>query len=75
MIKYGVTREMLEHGLPEELWDKIVDEAQQFAANVCQSINNSVDQVFADLKKQELLDEPSGKAEREACLEELAKNN
>ena len=54
LVKYGITREMLEAGVAEELWDKVVDEAQQFAANVCKSINNSVDQAFADGKKREL---------------------
>ena len=49
LVKYGITREMLE----------------QFATNVCQSINNSVDQAFADKKKREL----------EANLKEMEENN
>lgn len=65
LVKYGITREMLETGVAEELWDKVIDEAQQFATNVCQSINNSVDQAFADKKKREL----------EACLKEMEENN
>ena len=65
LVKYGITREMLETGVAEELWDKVIDEAQQFATNVCQSINNSVDQTFADKKKREL----------EACLKEMEENN
>ena len=65
LVKYGITREMLEAGVAEDLWDKVVDDAQQFAANVCQSINNSVDQAFADKKKREL----------EACLKEMEENN
>ena len=40
--------------VPEDLWDQVIAEAQQFSANVCQSINNSVDLTFADKKKQEL---------------------
>ena len=60
LVKYGITREMLETGVAEELWDKVIDEAQQFANNVCKSINNSVDQAFADKKKREL----------EACIKE-----
>ena len=56
---------MLEAGVAEDLWDKVVDDAQQFAANVCQSINNSVDQAFADKKKREL----------EASLKEMEENN
>jgi fructokinase len=54
LVKYGITREMLENGVPEDLWDQVIAEAQQFSANVCQSINNSVDLTFADKKKQEL---------------------
>ena len=65
LVKYGITREMLEAGVAEDLWDKVIDEAQQFATNVCQSINNSVDQTFADKKKREL----------EACLKEMEENN
>ena len=65
LVKYGITREMLETGVAEELWDKVIDEAQQFATNVCQSINNSVDQTFADKKKREL----------EASLKEMEENN
>ena len=65
LVKYGITREMLETGVSEELWDQVIDEAQQFAANVCKSINNSVDQTFADGKKREL----------EACMKEMEVNN
>ena len=65
LVKYGITREMLETGVAEELWDKVIDEAQQFANNVCKSINNSVDQTFADKKKREL----------ETSLKEMEENN
>ena len=61
LVKYGITREMLENGVSEDLWDQVIAEAQQFSANVCQSINNSVDLTFADKKKREL----------EACLKEM----
>ena len=54
LVKYGITREMLETGILKEQWDHLVSEAQQFAANVCQSINNSVDESFAEQKKLEL---------------------
>ena len=30
---------MLENGLSEQQWDEIIDQAQQFSANVCQSIH------------------------------------
>ena len=61
LVKYGITRQMLENGLAEELWDQVIAEALQFSANVCQSINNSVDLTFADKKKREL----------EACLKKM----
>ena len=54
LVKYGITREMLVNGVSEELWDQVIAEAQQFSANVCQSINNSVDLTFAAQKKQEM---------------------
>ena len=53
LMKYGITRERLEAGLSEEQWDKTIAEAQQFSANVCKSISNSVDPAFADEKKRE----------------------
>lgn len=65
LIRNGVTREMLESGLADSQWDAVVNEAQQFAANVCQSIHNSVDLAFADQKKREL----------EAYVKEMEENN
>jgi len=55
LIKYGVTREMIVSGLDEATWDQLIACAQQFSANVCKSIDNSVDQTFADEKKRELM--------------------
>ena len=54
LLKTGVTREMLENGLQESLWDEIIDQAQQFSANVCKNIQNSVDADFAAQKEREL---------------------
>ena len=65
LVKYGITREMLEAGLSEEQWGLLVGEALQFAGNVCQSISNSIDQTFAGLKQREL----------EACMKEMEENN
>ncbi|MBQ9215240.1 MAG: carbohydrate kinase [Prevotella sp.] len=65
LVKYGITREMLEAGLSEEQWGLLVSEAQQFAGNVCQSINNSVDLDFAEKKKAEL----------EQTLKDMEENN
>ncbi|MBQ8989895.1 MAG: carbohydrate kinase [Prevotella sp.] len=53
LMKYGITRDRLEAGLSEEQWDKTIAEAQQFSANVCKSISNSVDPAFAEEKKRE----------------------
>ena len=61
LIKYGITREVIEAGLDETQWDQVMDCALQFSANVCKTINNSVDQTFADGKKREL----------EACMKEM----
>lgn len=65
LIKYGVTRDMLDEGVAEDVWDAVINEANQFAANVCASINNSVDQDFAQQKQQEL----------EAALKDMEENN
>ena len=53
LLKYGVTRDMLDEGVDEAIWDKVIAEAQQFAANVCGSLHNSVDIDFGDKKKAE----------------------
>ena len=53
LLKYGVTRDMLHEGVDAVIWDKVIAEAQQFAANVCGSINNSVDTAFGERKKTE----------------------
>ena len=65
LIKYGITRGQIADGMTESQWDQVIAEAQQFSANVCQSISNSVDQSFADEKKREL----------EASLKEMEANN
>lgn len=57
LLKYGVTRDMLHEGVDAVIWDKVIAEAQQFAANVCGSINNSVDSAFGERKKTEYLSE------------------
>ena len=65
LVKYGVTREMLETGVAEEVWDAVINEANQFAANVCGSINNSIDLDFGQQKQQEL----------ETALKDMEENN
>ena len=54
LIKNGITHEMLEAGLTAEQWDGLIDLAQQFSANACKSIHNSIDQEFAVQKQQQL---------------------
>jgi fructokinase len=65
LLKYGVTRDMLEAGVAEDVWDAVIGEANQFAANVCASINNSVDVAFGAKKQREL----------ELALKEMEENN
>ena len=55
LIRYGITRSHIEQGLTEQQWDNIIGCAQQFSANCCKSLNNSVDLEFAAQKRQELL--------------------
>ena len=46
LLRYGITREALERGIPARIWDKIIHWAQLFSANCCQSISNSVSKEF-----------------------------
>lgn len=53
MIRYGVTRDTIDAGLSEELWDKVIGCAQAFSANCCRSIANSIDREFGKRMKEE----------------------
>ncbi len=57
LIKYGITREMIVAGITETQWDAVISCAQQFAANVCKSISNSIDLAFGEQMKKELKNE------------------
>lgn len=46
LLRYGITREALERGIPARIWDKIIHWAQLFSANCCQTISNSVSKEF-----------------------------
>ena len=46
LMKYGITRTMMENGLSEEPWDALISQAQLFSAECCKSINNSVSVEF-----------------------------
>ena len=54
MMKYDITRETIEQGLTEEQWDQIIQCAQEFSANCCQSIHNSVSVDFGTKMAKEL---------------------
>ena len=53
LIRYGITRSQIEAGLGEQQWDQLISCAQQFSADVCQSLGNSISSQFAhDMGKQ-----------------------
>ena len=47
---------MVKTGFSEELWDQIISCALKFSANVCKSIDNSVDVAFGKERQLELQD-------------------
>lgn len=46
MIKYGVTRDNVEQGLSEEVWDKLIATATAFSADCCKDIFNYISKEF-----------------------------
>ncbi len=46
LIKYGITRDMLERGLTEAQWDGLIGCGQQFSLEVCRSIYNYISPEF-----------------------------
>ena len=48
LIKQGITREMMTNGLTESQWDSVIDYGMKFSANVCKSLNNYLDEEFAN---------------------------
>jgi len=54
LIREGITRDDMERGLSEAQWDAIIASAQQFSANVCQSLDNYVSLSFAQERREEL---------------------
>ena len=54
LIKYGITREMIQKGFSEMQWDQIIACAQKYSMNVCKSIDNSVDQAFGRQMNEEM---------------------
>jgi fructokinase len=53
LLHYGITRDQINAGLSEQQWDQLISLAQQFSANSCQSLNNSIDEAFALKVKNE----------------------
>lgn len=47
LIRYGITGRDIANGITEQQWDELIACAQAFSANCCQSLNNSIDQDFA----------------------------
>ena len=54
LMRYGVTRDMMDGAIPEQTWDKIIACALAFSANCCKSIDNSIDKDFGEAMKAEL---------------------
>ena len=54
LVKYGVTRDMMDGAISEETWDGIMRCALAFSANCCKSIDNSIDMAFGKAMKEEL---------------------
>lgn len=46
MIKYSVTRDDVEQGLSEEVWDKLIATATAFSADCCKDIFNYISKEF-----------------------------
>jgi len=56
LIKYGITKDLIDEGIDEENWDKLIACAQSFSGECCRSINNSVDKAFGDRMKKEMIE-------------------
>ena len=54
LLHHNITRDDIERGLTEQQWDGLISSAQQFSANVCQSLDNYVSVQFAAERKAEL---------------------
>ncbi len=51
LLKYGITRSMIDNGLSEEQWNQVIACAQAFSANCCQSLDNYIDESFGNEMK------------------------
>ena len=55
MVKYGITREVIDRGLTEEQWDNVIHCAQLFSADCCKSISNSISHDFGEKMRTSFL--------------------
>jgi fructokinase len=55
LLKHGITREVIDQGLTPEQWDGVIGCAQEFSANVCQSLENYVSPDFGKQMALKLL--------------------
>lgn len=53
LIKYGINRSDIEVGISQQQWDQLLASAQAFSANCCRSLNNSIDEAFAQQLKNQ----------------------
>lgn len=51
LIRKGVTRSALRAGLSADLWGELIACAQGFSENVCQSMNNYIDEAYGETLK------------------------
>lgn len=51
LVKHGITRQQIEHGLSPEQWDRLIASAQEFSAECCKSLFNYVSKEFGEQKK------------------------
>lgn len=53
LIRYGIKREELLQ-LSQHQWNQLIECGRRFAANVCASVNNSIDEEFASTMRKEM---------------------
>ena len=53
MMKYNITREVIDRGLTEEQWDLLINCGQRFSAECCKSLNNYISKEFGEKVKSE----------------------
>lgn len=51
MIRYGVTRDMIDNGIDTAMWDKLMACAMAFSAECCRNIGNSISREFGEKLK------------------------